>query len=49
MVKTVTIFLEKRGSAHFGYNSPAIPPSPHSFFAPGFPFYQVYQQWLCIS
>jgi len=23
-------------------SSPAIPPSPHSYFVPGFPFYQVY-------
>ena len=27
-------------------DSPAIPSSPHSCFAPGFPFYQVYLTWV---
>ena len=41
--------LEKRGSVLLGYESPALPPSPHSFFAPGFPFYQVYLTKLSCS
>jgi len=30
------------GSVFMAASSPANPPSPHSYFAPGFPFYQVY-------
>ncbi|RBQ05876.1 hypothetical protein DRW42_15380 [Pedobacter miscanthi] len=36
------LFFENEGFRFNGRCSPAIPPSPHSCFAPGFPFYQVY-------
>ncbi|TCD29508.1 hypothetical protein EZ456_00375 [Pedobacter psychrodurus] len=35
--------LEMNSSVPMAASSPAIPPSPHSCFAPGFSFYQVYK------
>lgn len=36
------------GSVLMAEGSPAIPPSPHSYLAPGFSFYRVYLTKLVI-